>query len=312
MKDLIRKILLIMFLGIVIFSCKKKDTEPKVEEPKTTVATAVDFRNLIQKTFDSKIQRASFNAEDGYTFTSSKGVVLLLFPNTLTLNGQLVTGQVDVEFTEFFGRGAMAVCNVTTVGVDANSQKNILTSGGMFHIQVFQNGNKLESNSGMMLKVPASLTGGLNSGMRPFEGNLDNDGNLLWVEMNSEFFLESSDSTYNAFLANFGWFNCDIFIPIPDKKSINLQMPQGYSTENAAVFVSISNMPNSLAYLFTGKDVYPQNETVHLIFMSVKDNQYLYAIKSFVVGNENNVIFTNEELKLTTESNLTEIVNNLP
>lgn len=309
--NIVTTALMFILIGTVAFACKKKDIEQ--EEPITTVATAEEFRNFVQQTFDSKIQRASFNAEDGYTFTSSKGVVLQLFPNSLTLNGQPVTGQVDLEFAEFFGRGSLAVCNVTTVGLNANNEKDILTSGGTFHIKVFQNGNELEMNSGMMLKVPSSLTGGLNPSMKPFVGDEDANGNLTWIELfGSDFFVLTSDNTYNAFLANFGWFNCDIFIPFPDKGTINVQVPEGYNAQNATVFASVMNMPNTLSCLFTGIDAYPLNQTVHLIFMSVQNNQYVYAIKTLTVQEENNVVFASDELHVTTEANLTQIVNDLP
>jgi hypothetical protein len=310
MKKQILQFTLICLISLVTFSCKKNKTEPIVENLPETTISSVDFQNFLKQNLESKKQKANFNAEDGFTFTSAKGVMLQLWPNSLTYNGQLVTGEVNLEYIEFFGRGAMAVSNVTTIGLDSLGEKGILTSGGTFHIKVYQNGNELASNSGMMLKVPTQLTGGPDSLMKPFEGSIDVDGNLIWVETNIELFI--NDGSYEMFLSNFGWFNVDRFILVADKKSIYLEVPQGYTASNTAIFVSISNIPNSLTHLATGVDWYPQGETVHLIFMSANDNQFLYAIRTFIVGEENNVVLTKDELQLTSEANLTQIVNNLP
>lgn len=311
--NIVTKTFMFILIGAITFACKKKDTEPKPEAPVISVASADEFQNFMKQAFESKVQKASFNAADGFTFTSAKGVVLTLFPNSLTLNGQLVTGQVDLEFVEFFGRGAMAVCQVNTVGITANNEKELLTSGGTFHIKAFQNGNELSTNSGMMLKIPASLTGGLNQQMKPFTGSVDANGNLTWIELfGSDFFVETNDSTYNAFLANFGWFNSDIFYYFPDKGTINVQVPEGYNAQNATVFASVMDMPNTLSCLFTGMNAYPLNKIVHLIFVSVQNGQYVYAIKSITVQELNNVAFTSDELQVTSEANLTQLVNNLP
>ena len=302
--------LMLFAICFALVECKKPETPAQTEN---NPPTAEEFQNLMNQSLSSKKQSATFIAEDGFTFTSTKGVTLQVFPNALTYNGQAVTGQVDLEFTEFFGRGAMAVSNVTTIGTDTTGQKQLLTSGGTFLIKAYQNGNELSCVNGMMLKVPASLTGGVNPLMKPFVGNIESNGNLNWIELfGSDFFVLSTDGTYNALLSNFGWFNCDIFISFPNKGQINVQVPEGYNAQNSTVFASVMNMPNTLSCLFTNADYYPINQTVHLIFVSVQNSQYVYSIKSIVVEAENNVTFSSQDLQTTSEENLTQLINNLP
>lgn len=272
-----------------------------------------DFRNIQDNAFNNLKQNASFNAEDGINFQSDAGVSLSISSNCLTLNGNAVTGEVDIEFVEVFDRGNMLTTNATTVGEDANGDKGQLISGGEFHIKAYQNGEELDFDEfcGMMLEVPASITGGEVNGMGPFVGEIDENDNLVWLPQNTEFWVNPHNgTTYNAFVQNFGWFNCDVFISDPDPKTeIQIAVPQGFDGNNSSVYLARVGETSSLAFIY---GEFPIGLEAHIIFLSEQDGEFLYGIQTIIVEDGQQVLFTQEELSIASTEDLTQTINNLP
>lgn len=85
---------------LLFSSCTKNDDSDMV-----TRATAEDFNNLREVALENLTQNFQFNANDGsITLTSQKGVEIIINGACLTLNGNAVTGEVDLEFVEIFKR----------------------------------------------------------------------------------------------------------------------------------------------------------------------------------------------------------------
>ncbi len=312
MKNLRNTFTLLVATLFLITSCSKDDDglEPIDENP-FTPPTAAAFKALQEDAFNSLKQNATFNAEDGITFESEAGVTLTIWGNCLTLNGDPVTGAVDLEFVEVFDRGNMLTTNATTVGKDESDEMGQLISGGEFNIKAYQNGEELTLDCGMMLNVPAAITGGEVPGMGPFVGEIDENDNLVWLPQNTEFWIDSQNGTsYNAFIENFGWFNCDVFIADPDPKTeIQLSVPQGFDNSNASVYLARVGESSSLAFLY---GEFPIGLEAHIIFLSEHEGDFRYAIQTITVVDGQEVVFTLEETAIATVEELTQIINDLP
>lgn len=312
MKNLKHTFTLLVATLLLFTSCSKDDdgVEP-IEENPFTPPTAAAFKALQDEAFNNLKQNATFNSEDGINFESDAGVTLAIWANCLTLNGDPVTGEVDLEYVEVFDRGNMLTTNATTVGIDQGDEMGQLISGGEFHIKAYQNGEELTLDCGMMINVPADLTGGEVPGMGPFAGEMDEDDNLVWLPQNTEFWIDQQDGTaYNAFIENFGWFNCDVFIADPDPKTeIQIAVPQGFDNNNSSVYLARVGESSSLAFLY---GEFPIGLEAHIIFLSEHEGDFRYAIQTITVVDGQEVIFTLEETAIATVEELTQIINDLP
>lgn len=312
MKNLRNTFTLLLATLFLITSCSKDDDgfEP-IEENPFTPPTAAAFKAMQEDAFNNLKQNATFDAEDGITFESEAGVTLTIWGNCLTLNGDPVTGAVDLEFVEVFDRGNMLATNATTVGKDENDEMGQLISGGEFHIKAYQNGEELTADCGMIINVPADLTGGDVPGMGPFVGEMDEEDNLVWLPQNTEFWIDQQNGTsYNAFIENFGWFNCDVFIADPDPKTeIQISVPQGFDNSNASVYLARVGESSSLAFIY---GEFPIGLEAHIIFLSEHEGDFRYAIQTITVVDGQEIIFTLEETAIASVEDLTQIINDLP
>lgn len=303
-------------LGLVftalLFSCSDDVTFNN-----DSVPTAQEFRNIQLEAFENLKQTTTFNAETGVVFTSARGVTLNIPANCLTLNGNAVLGSVTLEYVEIFERGDMLTTSATTVGIDGDNNLELLRSGGEFHIEAFQNGQKLSlsSSCGMMIHVPTSITGDTDNDMAPFAGALDQNNNLIWTPMNTEFWISNDQQgamgeSYNAFLQDFGWFNCDRFYNFTGPKTaIQVSVPGGYNQQNSNIFIAISGEPNALGFLY---GEFPVGLDVHIIFLTEENGDYKYAIKSMTLGINQQVSFVLNDLSVATIAQVTQIINDLP
>lgn len=296
----------------LITSCSLDDDgfEP-IEENPFTPPTAAAFKALQEDAFNNLKQNTTFNAEDGITFESAAGVTLSIWGNCLSLNGDPVTGAVDLEYVEVFDRGNMLTTNATTVGKDQSDEMGQLISGGEFHIKAYQNGEELTLDCGMMINVPADITGGEVPGMGPFVGEINENDNLVWLPQNSEFWVDQQNGTaYNAFVENFGWFNCDVFVADPDPKTeIQIAVPQGFDSTNASIYLARVGETSSLAFIY---GEFPIGLEAHIIFLSEHEGEFRYAIQTITVADGQQVTFTLEETAIASVEELTQIINDLP
>lgn len=307
-----KSIFAILFLAALFFTgCSKDDDGTIVPEENNFIPpTAAEFEQLQEDALNSILQTASFNAEDGITFTSEKGVVLTIQPSCLSLNGNPVTGPVELKFTEIFDRGTMVATNRATVGEHPNGDKELLISGGQFNIRVMQNGQELSSECIIRLQVPTALTGGTDPDMGPFTGQVDAEGNIVWTLAQMEFGIDGASASYYAFMNEFGWFNCDRFADFPGPKTeVEVLIPQGFSQENSSVYYALVGEENTLGYL-SGE--IPVGLDVHIIFVSEDDGDFRYGIKSLTIEDGQQVTFSLEDTQVGTQAEMTQAIDALP
>jgi hypothetical protein len=325
MKNL-KNIGLVVFASIAFTSCSNDNNE-------NNVPTAQEFAALKENALNGMTQNFSFNAEEGTKiFTSAKGVELTINGNCLTQAGNPITGQVDIKFIEVFGGGDILTSDKTTMGKLPNGDLAMLISGGEFYINATKNGQQLAITCPMQLKIPATLTDSLRTGMTLWDGTIDADGNLDWEEQvdnpagqNGGVFGEGQGQTaaYYAFLNDFGWTNVDIFYNNPNPKTTILAgAPSGYNFENSGIYLHYDGLGNSLAKLDTFNPTtqlfsehygqIPIGLPCHIIFVTEDNGQYRYAIKSVTITANAVYNFTLGETTLGTQAQITSAINALP
>ncbi len=323
--------LAILVLSALLFTgCSLSGDEgiTPIEEPPFDPPTAEAFNSLRDAALQDRLQTAQFNAEDGITFTSENGVTLNIFPGCLTLDGDAVTGEVDLEFMEFFEKENMLPANKPTMGLTPEGDKALLISGGEFYVNVTQNGEALESGCNMQMTIPADLTGGPDQDMTLWTGIIDNDGNLVWDEEEEndngqENGVFAEGDQYFAFFGEFGWTNVDRFYNDPrPKTTLQVQVPEGFTNENCAVYLSYDGEGNALALLDTFdantgtfSEHYgqiPVGLEMHVIFVTEEDGQWRYAIRGVTVAENDIYTFTLEDTTTGSEEDLVDAISALP
>ncbi|WP_313806751.1 hypothetical protein [Flavobacterium sp.] len=306
-----KKFLFALIPSLILVACSDQDDNLV----QVTGPDAEAVYNLFNTELESQTQNFEMNAEDGYvTFTSAQGVTLGINGACLQLNGVPVTGAVDIEFVEIFDRGNMLVTNKTTMGMH-NGEKHLLISGGEFYVNATQNGEQLTLTCAYELYVPTAITGGTDNNMLPFNGTLDNLGNITWEQSTSgEWWIGSANGnadSYNAIMTNFGWFNCDKFMNTAGPNTtISAFVPQGYGNGNSLIFIATASQPNSLGAI-AGQ--YPVGLQCHLIFVSENNGEYIYSILQDQTLVENHQVeFHSNEMQTATADQLVAVINALP
>ena len=291
------------------------------------VATAQEFSNIKEEALANQTQDFQFDTDDvSISLTSDNGVQININASCLTLDGNPVTGIVDVEYVELFEKGTMLVTNKPTMGELPSGDKALLLSGGEFFIELTQNGQPLETNCDLQLVVPNSLTGGPDAAMTLWRGDIDTEDNLTWDEVDDAtgqggVFVEGGE--YYAFLSEFGWSNIDRFYNDPRPKTlIKAQAPIGYNFTNSAIYLSYDGEDSGLASLDTYDGTLnlfsehygqiPIGLECHVIFGTEDNGVWRYAIKAVTIVADDIITFTYDETSLATEAEFINIINSLP
>jgi hypothetical protein len=328
MKTTFKNIALVFLASLAIVSCSDDSAEGN------PIPSAAEFNELKQAALDNVTQNFTLTAGSGpVTFTTEKGVELTINGNCLTLNGNPVAaGQIDIEYAEVFDRGTMLVTDKPTMGRLPNGDMALIISGGEFYINATQNGQQLDITCPMQLKIPADLTGGLETGMELWNGTIDEDGNLDWDRQEpgtggpqGGVFGEGqgANAAYYAFLNDFGWTNVDRFYSDPrPKTTILAEAPTGYDFENSAIYLHYDGQGSALAKLDTfnaGTNQFsehygqvPVGLVAHVIFVTEDSGNYRYAIKAVTVAAGDVYVFTNAETTVGTEAQVIAAINGLP
>ena len=321
--------LLLIAILFTNVSCNKSDVKDDDCDGLCEIATAEDFNNIKDAALEGLTQNFQFNAEDGnITLTSNKGVTIYINTACLTLNGNAVTGMIDLEFVELFEKGNMLTTNKPTMGILPNGDQALLISGGEFFIEASQNGSVLETSCDIQLGIPTALTGGIDNTMTLWDGIIDDNGNLAWAEnkrdgTNNQGGVFAEGNEYYAFLGTFGWSNVDRFYNDErPKTTILVDVPEGYNNTNCAVYLSYDGEDTGLANLDTYDATngffsehygqIPIGLACHVIFVSEANGNWKYAIKAVTIEANDIITFTENETDVVTESQLTTIINGLP
>lgn len=302
--------ILSLFIGFV--SCSNDTVTEPIYSP-----SGEALKNLFASNLEAITQEDVFDASELYTFTSEKGVKVIINGACLKKqNGAPVSGQVQLKYIEIFDRGTMLATNKPTVGL-LNGEPHLLTSGGEFLVKVYQNGEELITDCGFTIHAPTSITGGTDNDMEVFAGTIDANDNLFWenITQTTDFWIgfnqASNEEAYNAFVSNFEWFNYDRFVDLGQGFTyVTFQTPVGFNSSNSYIFMAAKSNPHALAYASTKM---PIGTEVYYILVSEYNGGFKYAVKPVATISPNQIItFTYAELQDGSIQQVIDAINNLP
>lgn len=297
------------FFTLFLQSCNKDEYE--VINGAESIPTPQALKNLFEGKTSSLTNILTFNANSTLNYTSPKGVTLSINGSCLRKNGNPVVGEVKVKYIEIFDKGTMLTSNKVTLG-NLSGNKELLYSGGEFYIQATQDNVILTLSCPFSLNIPTSLTGGTQTGMLPFSGTIDANGDLSWEQATTYDLITNTQTAtpvYAALIPSFGWFNCDRFSGYTGPKTtITANVPAGYGA-NAGIFLSVKTFPNALGKSY---GLFPVGLDCYLIFVTEKDGKFRYAIKPQVLTANHTVTFNLSETIVATADELTTAINALP
>ena len=150
-------------LFIMLFAFAMTFTSCNSDDDSTSqnyVPSSTAFNSIRQAALEDMTQNFQIDAANGMTtLTSANGVEIDINANCLTLNGNPVTGQIDVEYAEVLMVVKCWISDKTTMGKLPNGDMAMLVSGGEFYINATQNGQQLDLGCTMNLRIPTNLTG---------------------------------------------------------------------------------------------------------------------------------------------------------
>jgi hypothetical protein len=316
------KMALLTGVFVMAVSCDKGDAyDPEEFIP----PTPAEFKEVFENALKGITQTKTFKAEDGIDFTSEKGATFRVQPNSMYLEGNPVTGDVTFEFVELYKRGNMLVVNKPLMGTAEDGAKGPMITGGQFYINISQNGKDIDAYYNMT--VPAENTGGLNTDMGLWTGKENEDGNMLWDEVDNRGQevggVFSEGDCYNIWGHLFKWINIDILYLLPDPKArVWVKVPEGFDNKNCSVYVIYRTQPGALAFF----DVWDKDKKMFsehyglapigfrfdVVFISVqKDGKFIYSIKDETIEEGKIITFEQSDLKVLDKDALMTLINNI-
>lgn len=303
------RFMLFLFMAFSFISCNEDEFE--VIDSSESIPTPLALKNLFDAKLASMTTTIDFDASTTLNYTSPNGVILTINGNCLRKNGNAVTGEVKVNYVEIFDKGNMITSNKPTLA-NVGGNKELLESGGEFYIQATQDNVELTLTCPMSLDIPTAITGGTKTGMEPFVGIIDAEGELSWDQAATYEILTIAQATtpiYAAIIPSFGWFNCDKFYATPGPKTtITANVPSGYGA-NSGIFLAVKTFPNSLGKSY---GQFPVGLDCYLIFVTEKDGMFRYAIKQQILTANHQVFFALSETTIGTAAEFTTAINALP
>ena len=251
MKRKFKSIPAIIALGAVLFffsQCNDKEISTPLVKSNTTFSSSQEFLESLAP----KVQSYTRDASNEFLVISENGLHYRFRPNSFrNFSGGLVSGDVDVEITEYITKADMVFSGVTTT-----AGNSLLESGGMFKIDVKQNGQALELNaSSFRVLVP---TEGQDPEMQIFRGRDNPDDSVAlvnWTQDSSSFVGQDTvfsdttrfDSIYNDYyyyslnISFLSWCNLDRYRNAPTGTQVRLKIADSISTPQAVQVYMVFN-----------------------------------------------------------------------
>lgn len=345
-------------------SCSSDDNKsnpgPVLPPVEIKVPTATDFSNFRKDVLEGlKQQITTTIGEDGtFSFISKKGVKVQVIGLASEGYWGEVGDKIECTFIELYDKGSMALANRPTMGVyptnrDENGYFDVdkdeygrlsvegyrafIITGGEFYFDIKLEGKQV-TNYGINMEVPTKNTRGFNEGMLLWQGNLDAKDDLTFTEIPIQTemgFLDSDEGNENYVLflngwselpTEIGWSNIDKYADFEGEQTqFFVKVPQGYTYENAAVYLGVKNT-EGLAHL----DVFLKHPELgevftehygwvpvglqgYVFFISVEatTNKVVYAIKDITVSKNQMIELKASDLKTGTKEEVIAILNGL-
>jgi hypothetical protein len=313
--------------GLTLTSCKKKDN------PENPTPDGQALHDRVVENRKDAVQQFTIDAGTGGTIQGSQGTTVYFPPNAIGLNGQPVTGDVDIELIEIYDKGAMVLQDMSTSGRKPNGDEEALNSGGEFFLNAKQGDQQLEVLSPISIQgrgvAPADF-----EQMQVFRAGDDLEADDKWEEADENEDGETDNAqghegegpngdyvlTSVFDVSSFGWTNLDRWYSFTGPKTtLFVDVPDGYNPDNCNVYLSYDG-ETGLAKMDvwdTDQEMFtehygslPIGKEVHFIMIADIDGQLYYKIQgNTIVDNHIEVM---DGLQPVSEADLTTAINALP
>jgi len=323
---------------ILLFGSCTPDNEVEPYQPQP------DGQALNERFLDNRnnaIQEFTIDASVGGIVIGAQGTKVQFQANSFGINGVPVTGNVTVQLLEIYDKASMLLKNKSTLGQRPNGDKEALKSAGEFFVTAKQGANELELLEMATITSKEIDPANFDGAMRIFRtggkdddcDGIDNDCDWVEADENNDGINDvpevkdgkntagGSYVTYGFDISSFGWTNLDRWYNFTGPKTeIYVDVPEGYSGDNCAVYLSYDGEPTALAKMdiwdtnlemFTEHyGLIPIGQQVHIIVVTEIDGELHYAIQGTTVVDNHIEVFTN--LSPTTHTALESLINGLP
>jgi len=316
-------------LALAFTSCKK---EPGTGDNSYSIPNGVLLSSFYANQLTANTQNFTVNATLGDTITGANGIKVVIAANSLYKNPTvLITGNVNVELIELYDRGMLATMNKGTMGyiegeglITYNDTTEMLVSGGMYYLNITQNGAAVLAPTGVGVIMPVDNTGGADPTMEQFDGVTAGD-DMNWKPNLTgavQVITDIDGVSYYLIVDNkWGWSAAARPHFAPGAKThIEAVMPTGFTPDNCELFISYEGIGVNLGSLdafaagaFTETHgLFPVGTPVNFIAIAVIDGELHYAIQPAVLVEDHVQEFAATQFNRTTQSSLRSIINDLP
>lgn len=281
----------------VISGCNKD--EHFSSGPLTTPAVENPLKQVFAQNVANATQHFSLNATAGGGIQGQDGVFIYFGTSAFRAqNGNIVSGNVDIELIEALTVGDMLWLNKQTLGND-NGQLRPLVSGGQFFINATQGGQQLSLVPGASyVNVPTPMFPDPN--MAVFSGEVDADGDILWDPWNTNPILNAAGedtSGYNFPNDSLGWINCDYFPANLPSTVVQVTCPSGNDHDNTFVWIvfptenSMTRVQGGMNNVFSIAPGYqvPLGINITVVALSKINNNFASSFTNTVVTQDMNI-----------------------
>ena len=323
------KLFLFSFLTIVSFSsCSKKDENDATQQQEELP----DGNALLQRFLNNRQNAKQTFTVDGSTggiVTGEQGTKIIIPAGALGLNGNPVSGIINIELIEIYSKEDMMRFNMPTNGERQNGDVEMLKSAGEFFINATQEGIELEVLAPIQLISKPIDFSEADTEITLFKGGNNIEDTNNWQE--DEFTQVSIGevegengewmANYLVDLSSFGWTNLDRWFNYDGElTTLNVDTPEGYTGNTCEVYLSYDGEASGLARM----DVYdeqtgmftehfgkiPVGQQVHIILIAEINGVLHYAIQGTTITQ--NHIEVMPEPQPGTEAELLNSIANLP
>jgi len=198
-------LVLVVFSSLFFIGCKEDVVIDPVVDP---IVDPLPF-NSISEFFETQapaIQNFTITPNTTQTITGEEGTKITFYANSFVDGqGNLVTGQVDFELKEIYGKGDMIWSERMTVA----SNGELLESGGEFSLKATSVGQEVFLNQDFLMEVPLSSATSNPSAMELFTAT---ESDSSWTPVDSSWVgMDSSRTNYQVYFDSMTWINCDYF-----------------------------------------------------------------------------------------------------
>jgi len=270
----------------------------------------------LQKDFlESLVQDFRVDSREGQVELVTKaGCKIHLDTERLKLGGEKVEGKIDIEVTEIFDRGSMALSGMHTM-----STNGLLSSGGEMLIKAYSGDERVTTDFGYSVDIPADLTGGMQDSMLLFLRLPPNfgsgwdqviiDGDWLGVFQTEE----NGQAIYNVRLNSLEWFNCDRYLNYEGPKTtLKVLLPDDHVRgHDHKIYLTVKGEGSALGRV-DQSSTYPVGLDVNLVFFMLdpdSDGELLYNIKSAKLTPDFEVKISEDDIQSISVDGLIDEIN---